>query len=269
MSQRQRLSIRVGGGGAHTHPAEGRGSDPGVLGQLIYSLASVPHFNKLSLCKLYKEITACAFIPAPSKPLAHLSQPLHIPSHLLLLSMSLYSALGATLTWHLSPELSDTRRPVERSGGLVGVQLARRSAKEIWPQSNGRSHPLCALTHSDNDSKQLRAAITNQRIKSEILLLVKLSPITGIFVLKLLLKDCMSACLEVKKVVCCLKFILDTRVNSVSTWHTYCTKALFYSVVLLKQWTLSLGIFTTLNMWQWKAFPQARTNALKKILKAV
>lgn len=122
--QRQRLSISVGGGRNHTHThtsTRREGQWPRGLRSTHLLSASVPHFNNLSLCKLYKEITACTL--SASKPLAHLSQPLHIPTHLLLLSIPLYSPLCATLTWHLSPELSDTTRPVERSGGW-GVQLA-------------------------------------------------------------------------------------------------------------------------------------------------
>lgn len=121
--------------------------------------ASVTHFNKLSLCKLYKEITACAL--SFSKPLAHLSQPLHILSHLLLLTISLCSLLCAGGCWHadLTPlSWAFRHQSAHRRGRDDGVLSAWRSAKEIWPQSNSLSHLLCALTHSNNDSKQLKPA---------------------------------------------------------------------------------------------------------------
>lgn len=167
---------------SHTHIHKKGGGDLGVLGQLIYSLHP---FLILISCPSVSCIKRSQ--PAPSspsalsfsKPLAHLSQPLHIPSHLPLLSTSLYSLLAALGRCHadLTPlSWAFGHQPARGGVRRMGVLLAWRSAKEIWPQSNGRSHPLCALTHSDNDGKQLRPKPHHHslQIKSETLLLVQL-----------------------------------------------------------------------------------------------
>lgn len=141
---------------AHTHPQE-RGHDLRVLGQLIYSVhpfLTLIRFPSVSCIKRSQPVPS-SLCPFFSKPLAHLSQPLHIASHLLFLPVSLYSllcALGHCYT-DLTPLSWDATAACLGRGQEDGVLLAQRGTKEIWPQSNGQPHALCVLTHSDNESK--------------------------------------------------------------------------------------------------------------------
>lgn len=123
----------MGGGHNHTctYGERGRG-DPWVLGQVIYSVHPFPHFNNLSLCKPHKRdhslhLQACT--SSFSEPLAHLPQPLHVPSHLLvsLPSYSLLCAVGRCLAdlarhsgafWH-QPAHGEVRRMMEGAFGMA------------------------------------------------------------------------------------------------------------------------------------------------------
>lgn len=137
----------------------------------------IPYFNKSSRCKLYQEITAWKH--PLSKPLAHLSRPLYIPAHPLLCSLSIHSALPP---WPDRPALRSFPTQVNPSRGQEGGEGCKRhknkkkhtythTKKRLWPQSNGRAHPLCALAHSDNESKQLRPdGHGERRIKSKTML---------------------------------------------------------------------------------------------------
>lgn len=206
------VAVNQYGGWTQTHVhKKGRGSDLGVLGQLIYSLhpflilISCPSVSCMKRSQPAPSSPRPLFLKAISSPVTTTPYPLSSPPPL---CIPLFSALcSADLTpllwafWH---------QPARGEVRTTGLQVTQRSAKEIWPQSNGRSHPLCALAHLDNDSKQLRPNIT-----SEILLPVKLSPIMGIFMLNLRFKDCVPVWQKVKEVVWCLKFILDPWINSV------------------------------------------------------
>lgn len=121
--QRQRLSITVGVAAiTRTHPHKGGQWPQGFRSSHLLS-ASVPHFNKFPSVSCIKRSQPAPTSPCPffSKPLAHLSQPLHIPSHLLFLSLSLYSPLCALGCWRADPTPLlrglHSSQPVERSGG--------------------------------------------------------------------------------------------------------------------------------------------------------
>ncbi len=150
---------QCGGGRNHAHIHEEGGGDPGVLGQLIYSLHPFLILISCPLRKLHKEITACVFIPRPFF-LKAISSPVTTTPYPLLLSISLYSLLCALWCCHadLTPlSWAFGHQPACGEVRRMGYELAWRSTGDIWPQSNGRSHPLCAFAHSDNDSKQLRS----------------------------------------------------------------------------------------------------------------
>lgn len=130
--QRQGLSITVGVAAiTRTHPHKGGQWPRGFRSSHLLS-ASVPHFNKFPSVSCIKRSPPAptSLCPFFSKPLAHLSQPLHIPSHLLSLALSLYSPLSAPGCWHadptpLFPGLRSSP-PGDRSGGLGGTGMEKR-----------------------------------------------------------------------------------------------------------------------------------------------
>ncbi len=156
----------------HTHPKEGGQWPRGFRSTHLLS-ASVPHFNKLSFCNLYKEITACALIPfcpfflkAISSPVTTTPYPLSSPPPLYI---SLFSArCSGTLPRWPETSLLSSRTPAspwrgQEDWGTIGMEKRERDLTSIK-----RLSPTQIMTANSSGQRH------NHQIKSETLLLVQL-----------------------------------------------------------------------------------------------